>query len=78
MDCYGDEIHDSEEMRQDNPDGSMWSCCEKGLDSPGCVRGAHKQPLNKAVAGTKRSSEGSGASESRKKARSVSRVLFAS
>jgi hypothetical protein len=62
-------------MRIDNPDGFMWSCCEKGLDSPGCVRGAHKQPLKKvlaAAAGTKRSLESSAASDSRKRARLVS------
>jgi hypothetical protein len=62
-------------MRIDNPDGFMWSCCEEGLDSPGCVTGAHKQPLKKAAAaaaaGTKRSFESSAASDSRKRAKSV-------
>ncbi|KAK4152401.1 hypothetical protein C8A00DRAFT_16291 [Chaetomidium leptoderma] len=43
VDCWGDEIHDSEEMREDLPEGFMWSCCEKDMDAPGCMRGSHKQ-----------------------------------
>ncbi|KAK4124415.1 hypothetical protein N657DRAFT_715080 [Parathielavia appendiculata] len=43
VDCYGDEIHDSPEMCEDKPQGFMWSCCEESSESPGCLRGAHKQ-----------------------------------
>jgi hypothetical protein len=42
VDCYGDEIHDSEEMRRDNPEGFSWDCCGETADAPGCTSGPHK------------------------------------
>jgi len=66
-DHYGDEIHDSEDMREDNPEGFMWSCCEKAIDDPGCARGAHKMGGAKKTAAPARG----GGEGSNKRARCV-------
>ncbi|KAK4096150.1 hypothetical protein N658DRAFT_481132 [Parathielavia hyrcaniae] len=42
-DHYGDEVHDSESMREDNPEGLIWTCCEESLEAPRCTRSAHRQ-----------------------------------
>jgi hypothetical protein len=40
-DC--DEIYDSEDMREDLPEGFKWDCCEGRADAFGCTRSIHKQ-----------------------------------
>ena len=33
---------DSEEMREEFPEGFEWSCCQKQIDKPGCEKGKHE------------------------------------
>lgn len=38
--CFGEQ--DTEENREEYPDGFIWSCCDKDGTHPGCTRGPHR------------------------------------
>jgi hypothetical protein len=38
-DCHG--TIDTEENREEFPEGFIWSCCEKDMSDPGCQIGRH-------------------------------------
>jgi hypothetical protein len=40
-DCHG-EI-DTEEMREEFPEGFFWTCCRRAGDEPGCKLGVHQR-----------------------------------
>lgn len=39
-DCHG--TIDTDEMREEFPDGFQWDCCEENGESAGCQTGAHE------------------------------------
>lgn len=45
--CHG--IIDSKEMRDEFPDGFVWTCCERTGTDPGCLLGPHRSRFDPAV-----------------------------
>lgn len=43
VDCDPEQIYDDPGMREDNPEGFMWTCCDRALDTVGCKLGFHQQ-----------------------------------
>jgi hypothetical protein len=48
-DCHG--TIDTNEMREDFPDGFAWTCCDKLGSEPGCKRGRHQSNPEKSKKG---------------------------
>jgi hypothetical protein len=60
--CHG--IIDSDEMRDEFPDGFVWTCCDKLGSEPGCQVGRHQSNPEKSKKGRYESeSEDIGSSE---------------
>ncbi|KAK3292006.1 uncharacterized protein B0H64DRAFT_468909 [Chaetomium fimeti] len=49
-DCDPWQIYDDDEMREEHPEGFMWTCCYKPLDTAGCKPAFHQQGGAKAPA----------------------------
>ncbi|KAH6623691.1 hypothetical protein F5144DRAFT_369706 [Chaetomium tenue] len=43
VDCDPEQIFDDPEMREENPEGFMWTCCDEAFDAVGCKLGFHQQ-----------------------------------
>ncbi|KAK0760642.1 hypothetical protein N5P37_006837 [Trichoderma harzianum] len=48
-DCHG--TIDTDEMREEFPEGFIWNCCDKGGDDIGCRWGRHQSDPNKVEDG---------------------------
>ena len=48
--CHG--TIDTEDMREEFPDGFQWSCCEQLGTEPGCKRGRHQADPSKSMKGS--------------------------
>jgi hypothetical protein len=48
--CHG--LIDTEEMREEYPQGFTWSCCDEAGDEPGCQRGHHQSNPELSKKGT--------------------------
>lgn len=44
--CHG--TIDTESMREENPEGFVWNCCDKPGDEAGCYRGRHEADPTKS------------------------------
>ncbi|KAF5534940.1 hypothetical protein FPHYL_13321 [Fusarium phyllophilum] len=44
--CHG--TIDTDSMREENPDGFVWTCCDKPGDKAGCTFGRHEADPNKS------------------------------
>ncbi|KAF5601044.1 hypothetical protein FPANT_1908 [Fusarium pseudoanthophilum] len=44
--CHG--TIDTESMREENPEGFVWTCCDKPGDEAGCYRGRHEADPTKS------------------------------
>jgi hypothetical protein len=49
VDCDPEMIYDSPDMREENPEGFMWTCCDAAWDTVGCKASLHQQGGAKPV-----------------------------